>query len=137
MARISSIALAAAAGIAAIPLAAATPAAGNYDVMVIVYEGGTQVAAPRLIVRGGETATFLQADERFSVRLSATPGADNHVAIASLISSWSPQGLTNHSATIDLLANGEPGTLAFPSTDPATGAVRQMRIDFRVRPVAD
>jgi hypothetical protein len=134
MARISSIALAAAAGIVAMPLAAATPAAGNYDVMLTIYEGGAQVAAPRLIVRGGETATFLQADERLSLRLTATPGADNHVAIASLISAWSPQGITNHSTTIDLLADGVPGTLAFPSTDPATGAVRQMRIDFRVLP---
>jgi hypothetical protein len=129
-------ALASAASLAA-PASAVTPAPARYDVQLIVRDGEAAPTTPRLLVDAGRPATFVVANQSYSMRVTATPGAGGRVSLDSLISSWTPQGLHNDSSTVTLDADGEPRTILFPHTDPGTGAMRQMRIEVSVRPAAD
>lgn len=145
MTRIHRLALGAAASLAAQPLVAATPAAApgpaaaptHYDVQLVMRDGDAEPTRPRLVVEAGKAATFMIANHRYSMRMVATPEATGRVSLASEISSWTPEGLHNDVSTVTLDANGEPSTILFPHADPGTGAMRQMRVDVSVRPVAD
>jgi hypothetical protein len=130
-------ALAAAGTFAATALPAATPAtigAAQYDVAVRMQDGDQPATNPRLLTRAGEPATFVIANDSYSLRMTATPDADGHVVLASQVSSWTPHGLASDVQSLRLEANGEAGMLSFPHTDPATGAVRRIRLDVTVRP---
>jgi len=137
MARIHLIALAAMAGLAIQPLGAATPDAAEYDVRLLVHEGGGAPSAPRLLVRAGHPATFMIANRRYSLSVTATPEADNRVAVASHVTTWLPDGLHNDASTVSIAADGATNTILSPHADPGTGAVRGMRIEVSVRPAGD
>jgi hypothetical protein len=125
--------VAAFAAIAASATQAATGAA-NYDVSVRMQDGDKPATNPRLLTRAGEPATFVIANDSYSLRMTATTDAEGHVTLASQVSSWSPHGLANDAHNLRLEADGEAGMLSFPHTDPATGAVSQLRLDVSVRP---
>ena len=129
--------LAAAGAFAATALPAATPAAPaatRYDVSVRMQDGDAPATNPRLLTEAGRTATFEVANDSYSLRMTATPDAGGHVALASSLSSWTPHGLANDARNLRMEADGEAGTLSFSHTDPATGAVRPLRLEIRVRP---
>jgi hypothetical protein len=135
MARTYLLALAAGA-CAATALPAATPATGataQYDVSVRMQDGDQPATNPRLLTNADRTATFVIANDSYSLRMTVTPDADGHVSLASEISSWTPRGLANDTQALRLEADGEPGTLSFARTDPKTGAERRLRLDVRVR----
>jgi hypothetical protein len=138
MARIHLIALAGIASFAGQPLGAASPAtadrAAEYDVRLLVHDGGAAPSAPRLLVRAGHPATFMIANGRYSLQVTATPGAGNRVAVASHITTWLPDGLHNDTSTVSLAADGAMNTILSPHTDPGSGAVRGMRIEVSVQP---
>ena len=129
--------LAAAGVFAATALPAATPAApaaARYDVSVRMLDGDAPATNPRLLTGAGQAATFEIANDSYSLRMTATPGADGHVTLASSLSSWTPHGLANDAQSLRMEADGAAGTLSFQHTDPATGAVRPLRLEIRVRP---
>jgi hypothetical protein len=136
MRRLHLIALAGIASFAAQPLGAATPAA-EYDVQLLVRDGDAAPTRPRLLVRAGSPATFMIANERYSMRLVATPDAAGRVDLASQVSTWNPDGLHNDASTINIAADGAPSTLLMPHTDPGTGQARQLRVEVSIRPVTD
>lgn len=123
--------------ILAAPAFAATPAPARYDVQLIVRDGEAAPTRPRLLVDAGRPATFVVANQSYSMRVTAIPDAGGRVSLDSLISSWTPQGLHNDASTITVDANGESSTILFPHTDPGTGVTRQMRIEVSVRPAGD
>jgi hypothetical protein len=125
-------ALAAAGVFVATALPAATPAK-QYHVSVRMQDGDRPATNPRLLTNAGRSATFVIANDSYSLRMTVTPDADGHVSLASQISSWTPHGLANDAQTLRLEADGEPGILSFARTDPATGAERRLRLDIRVR----
>ncbi len=132
------LALATAAGLAAAPLGAATPAAAaptHYDVQLVMRDGDAAPTRPRLTVEAGRAATFMVANPRYSMRMVATPEAGGRVSLASEIASWTPEGLHVDASTVTLDADGAPSTIVFPHADPATGVTRRMRVDVSVRPV--
>jgi hypothetical protein len=135
MSRITLLGLAAIAASALAPVATAAPAAQEYQVSMRMTTGAAAPVTPTLRARAGAPATFAIANDSYNMRLTATPGADNDVAIASLISTWTTGGLVNHDQQLSIHANGEPATLMFSVTDPATGATRPVRIEVRVQPV--
>jgi hypothetical protein len=122
-------------GLVATPLAAATPV--QYDVRLVVHDGDAAPTTPRLVVEAGSAATFMIANQRYAMRLVATPDTAGRVSLASEISTWNPDGLHNDAATINIAADGTPSTLLAPHTDPGTGEARRLRIEVSVRPVAD
>jgi hypothetical protein len=137
MARKNLLALTAAGAFAATALPAATPVApgaAEYDVSVRMQDGDKPATNPRLLTRAGHAATFMIANESYSLRMTATPDAEGHVAVTYQVSSWTPHGLTSDGRDLRLEANGEPSMLSFPHTDPATGAMSQIRLDVSVRP---
>ena len=137
MTRRTLLVLAGAGALAGTALPAATPASGtaaHFDVSVRMQDGAAAATNPRLLTSAGQPATFEIANERYSLRMTATPDAAGHVTLASQLSSWTPHGLANDAQTLRMEANGEMGTLSFPHTDPATGAVSVIRLDVRVRP---
>lgn len=127
-------ALASAASLAA-PAAALMPAAARYDVQLIVRDGDAAPTRPRLLVEAGHPATFQIANQRYNLRVTATPDADNKVAVSSHITTWLRDGLYNDASTLSLEADGAMNTVLAPHTDPETGAVSGMRIEVSVRPV--
>ncbi|MEA3031707.1 MAG: hypothetical protein QOG13_3032 [Sphingomonadales bacterium] len=127
----------ASAAIFAAPAPAATPAPAQYDVRLIVRDGDAAPTTPRLLVDAGRPATFVVANQSYSMRVTATPDTGGRVLLDSMISSWTPDGLHNDASTITVDANGELSTILFPHTDPGTGATRQMRVDVSVRPASD
>lgn len=136
MARIHLAALAV--GLAAIASAtSAADAPAQYDVRLVVQDGGAAPTTPRLVVDAGREATFMIANQRYAMRLVATPDTAGRVSLASQISTWNPDGLHNDSSTITVAADGTPSTLIAPHTDPGTGEARRLRIDVSVRPVED
>jgi hypothetical protein len=137
MARKDLLVLATAGAFAATALPAATPAtagAAQYDVSVRMQDGDRPATNPRLLALAGHAATFMIANDSYSLRMTATPDADGHVAVAYEVLSWTAHGLNSDARELRLEADGEPGMLSFPHTDPATGAVSQIRLDVRVRP---
>jgi hypothetical protein len=137
MARTNILFALASAAILAAPASALTPAPAQYDVRLIVRDGDAAPTTPRLLVDAGRPATFVVANQSYSMRVTATPDARGRVSLDSLVSSWTPQGLHNDSSTVTIDADGEPRTILFPHTDPGTGATRQMRIEVSVRPAGD
>jgi hypothetical protein len=124
---------------AATASSAATPAttgAAQYDISVRMQDGDRPATNPRLLTRADAPATFAIANDSYSLRMTTTADADGHVTVASQFSSWTPHGLANDVQNLRLEANGEAGMLSFSHTDPVTGAVRQIRLDVRVRPAA-
>ncbi|MDH7975576.1 hypothetical protein QH494_25615 [Sphingomonas sp. AR_OL41] len=80
-----SIAVALLATVASTSLAAA-PAPERYDLQLRITRQGTLVAAPRLISRAGEAATFMSDDGKrnsWSIKLKAMPDVahDGHVTV--------------------------------------------------------
>jgi len=120
--------------IAALAAAPALAAPAQYDIQLIMRDGDAAPTTPRLIVDSGHPATFMFANESYSMRLVATPAADGRVSLASDISTWSADGMHHDASTVTLDANGAPNTILFPHTDPGTGAVRRMRVEVSVRP---
>ena len=137
MSRITLLGLAAIAASALAPVAAAAPAAQDYQVSMRMTAGAGAPATPSLRTRAGEPATFAIANDSYNLRLTATTDANENVAIASLVSSWTARGLVNRDQQLSIRANGEPATLMFDVTDPATGATSPVRIEVRVQPVTD
>ena len=136
MTRTGQYALTAIAALAAAPALAATPAApAQYDVQLIVRDGDAAPTRPRLLVDSGHPATFMFANQSYSMRLVATPAADGRVSLASEISTWAADGMHHDGSTVTIDADGAPSTILFPHTDPGTGAVRRMRVEVSVRPV--
>ena len=122
--------------LAAAPALAATPAApAQYDVRLIMRDGDAAPTRPRLLVNAGRPATFMFANQSYSMRLVATPAADGRVSLASEISTWTAEGMHHDGSTVTIDANGAPSTILFPHTDPGTGAVRRMQVEVSVRPV--
>lgn len=138
MARACVLALASFAALAAPAALAGAPAAPqDYDVRLVVRDGDKAPTRPRLLVRAGHAATFMIANERYSMRLVATPDAAGRVNLASNISTWHADGLHNDASTINIAADGAPSTLLMPHTDPGTGEPRQLGVEVSVRPSAD
>ena len=120
----------------ATPTIPATAEPGReYHVRVVARDGDAPPTTPSLRVRAGHPATFMVANDSYMIRLIATPAADDRVSLASEYSVWTREGLRYNHATVDLLANGETSTVAFPRTDPTTGEVRQMRFEVSVQPM--
>jgi hypothetical protein len=135
MSRIFMLGVAALAGAALAPVAAAAPAEQVYQVSMRMRTGDAAPVTPALTARQGEPATFAIANDSYNLRLTATADANDNVAIASLVSSWTTRGLVNRDQQLSIRANGEPATLLFDVTDPATGATSPVRIEVSVRPV--
>jgi hypothetical protein len=135
MSRITLLGLAAIAASALAPVAAAAPAAREYQVSMRMTTGEAAPVTPTLRAMTGAPATFAIANERYNLRLTATADANDNVAIASLVSSWTARGLINRDNQLSIRANGEPATMLFDVTDPATGATSPVRIEVRVQPV--
>jgi hypothetical protein len=135
MARTLTIAFASIA-VFAVPAWAATPA-HDYDVRLVVRDGDKPPTSPRLMVRAGGAATFMIANERYSMRLVATPDASGRVNLASNISTWHRDGLHNDASTINVAADGQPSTILMPHIDPGTGEARQLRVEVSIRPATD
>src|SRR5690348_3739846 len=111
------LALAAAGIVVATALPAATPAT-QYDVSIRMQDGDQPATNPRLLTDAGRPATFVIANQGYSLRMTVTPDAEGHVSLASQISSWTPHGLANDARSLRLEADGEPGILSFARTDP-------------------
>ncbi len=135
MSRILMLGVAAIAGAALAPVAAAAPAAREYQISMRMRTGDAAPTNPRLTARTGAPATFVIANGSYNLRLTATPDANDNVAIASLVSSWTAGGLVNRDQQMSIRANGEPATMLFDVTDPATGATNPVRIEVSVQPV--
>ena len=135
MSRILMLGVAAIAGAALAPVAAAAPAARDYQVSMRMRTGDAAPVTPRLTARTGAPATFVIANDSYNLRLTATPDANDNVVIASLVSSWTAGGLVNRDQQMSIRANGEPATMLFDVTDPATGATSPVRIEVSVQPV--
>jgi hypothetical protein len=114
---------------------AATPAA-HYAISVRMQDGDRPATNPRLLVQADEPASFVIANDSYSLRMVATPDAEGHVTLASEVSSWTPHGLANDAQTIRLEAGGEARSLSFAHTDPTSGTVSRIRLDVSVRPVS-
>jgi hypothetical protein len=126
----------AAGAFAATTLPAATPArraTAQYDVQVRMQDGDQPATNPRLLTNAGAPATFVIANDSYSLSMTVTTDTDGHVSLASQFSSWTPHGLANDAQALRLEADGEGGMLSFARTDPATGAERHIRLDVRVR----
>lgn len=134
MSRIAMLGLAAIAGAALAPVAAAAPTARDYQVSMRMRTGDAAPVTPSLRARTGGTATFAIANDSYNLRLTATPDDNDNVAIASLVSSWTARGLINQDQQFRVRANGEPATFTFEVTDPATGATSPVRIEVSVQP---
>jgi outer membrane protein W len=134
MSRIFLLGAAAIAGAALAPVAAAA-AAQDYQVSMRMTGGGAAPATPTLRMRTGEPATFAIANDSYNLRLTATTDANDNVAIASLVSSWTARGLVNRDQQLRIRADGTPATMTFDVTDPVTGGASPVRIEVSVRPV--
>jgi hypothetical protein len=135
MSRIILLGIAALAGATLSPIAAAAPAGRDYEVSMRMTTGTAAAITPVLRARSGAPATFVIANDSYNLRLTATTDANDNVAIASLVSSWTAQGLVNRDQQLSVRANGEPATMLFDVTDPATGASSPVRIEVSVQPV--
>ena len=136
MSRIIMLGAAALAGAALAPVAAAAPAVRDYEVSMRMTVGTAAPVTPALRARSGEPATFAIANDRYNLRLTATPDGNDNVAIASLVTSWTTRGLINQGRDLSIRANGEPATFRFDVTDPATGATSPVRVEVSVQPGA-
>ena len=134
MSRIFLLGIAAIAGTALAPVAVAAPT-GDYQVSMRMQTGDAAPVTPVLTARQGAPATFEIANDRYHLRLTAIADTNDQVAIASTVSSWTAQGLVNRVEQLGVRANGEPATMLFDVTDPATGATSPVRVEVRVRPV--
>lgn len=132
---LSGIAAIAASALTPVATAApAAPAARDYQVSMRMRTGDAAPVTPTLRARAGAPATFVIANDSYNLRLTATPDANDNVAIASLVSSWTARGLINRDQQLRVRANGEPATVTFEFTDPATGATTPVRIEVSVQP---
>lgn len=134
MSRIALLAVATIAGLALAPVAAAAPAGQIYQVSMQMRTGDAAPVTPTLTARQGAPATFEIANDSYMLRLTAIADANDQVAVASTVSSWTRQGLVNRTEQHSIRANGEPATLTFDVTDPTTGATSPMRVEVRVQP---
>ena len=119
---------------AAVAPAAAETRSATYLVEAEVSDGDTAPTRPRLLVEAGRPATIEIANERFSLRLTATPDETANVAIASLVTSWAPSGLVHQDRQARVRADGTPVQLSFMRTDAATGETRPLEVRLQVRP---
>jgi len=117
---------------------AATPAAvpaPQFQFRLTMRDGDAAPTHPTLTALAGETATVMIANDSYSMRITATSDAQGKVALVSQIAAWTPRGIENYADNVELVANGEPGMVAFRRTDPATGASSDVRIEISVRPL--
>ena len=119
-------------GAAPLLSAAKAPAQERYQIQLVISDGARAPVRPSLIAASGEAATFMIANERYSLRVSAT-ARDGRVAISSDIGASSRHALHNDSPRLELAADGEPASLSFERVDPATGAASEVRIEVRAR----
>ena len=119
---------------AAVAPATAEMRSATYLVEAEVRDGGEAPTRPRLLVEAGEPATIQIANQRFALRLTATPDAAANVAIASLMTSWAPFGLVHQDRHAQVRADGTPVLLSFMRTDAATGETHPLEIRLQVRP---
>ena len=123
--------------VAAMAPAAAEMRAATYLVEAEVRDGEAVPTQPRLLVEAGQPATIQIANERFALRLTATPDAAANVAIASLVTSWAPFGLVHQDRQAQVRADGTPILLSFMRTDAATGETHPLEVRLQVRPASD
>ena len=120
--------------VAAVAPAAAEMRASTYLLEAEVRDGGAEPIQPRLLVAAGHPATIEIANERFALRLTATPDETSNVAIASIVTSWAPSGLVHQDRHAEVRADGTPMQLSFMRTDAATGETRPLEVRLQVRP---
>lgn len=119
------------------PAAETTTAAPmRFELQAEIRDGGAVTSRPRLIAVAGEPATILIANEKYSLRVTATAQASAEVSVDSLVTSWSRAGLVHQDKHTQLRADGMPAALHFTRIDPATGEARQLVIDIEAAPVA-
>jgi len=128
-------ATAAAAAAAGTPAPLATPAAAEYVIDFVARDGDSAPVTPRLTVRRGATATYMVANDSYSLRIATTPASDAEVSVHSDIAAWTPRGLDIDAGNVTLRADGTPATVRFERTDPATGERRPIVVEVSVRPL--
>lgn len=126
-----------AAAAAALPATAATAAPGEYLVEIVARDGDAPPTTPRLTVAGGATATYMVANDSYSLRITTVAETADRVALRSEISTWTPDGLRNDGGVATMRADGEPARVAFERVDPATGERRAVSVEVSVRPLRD
>jgi hypothetical protein len=99
-----------------------------------VSDGDAAPTRPRLLVEVGRPATIEIANERFALRVTATPDEAANVVIASLVTSWAPSGLVHQDRHAEVRADGTPLRLSFMRTDAATGETRPLEVRLQVQP---
>lgn len=131
---VTSIALLAAT--ASAPVAAET-LPGRYHVQVTMRVGDAAPVNPNLVAEAGKPATFMIANDRYRIHMTATPGTDGKVALSSEFNAWTPAGLRHFERAAQMEVGGQPVRVAFPSGDPATGATSEVQIEVRVVPATN
>ena len=126
------------AAIAAVAVQGSAAAEANrpqrFQLMAEVTDGTAAPLHPRLLIQAGEPATIQIANERYAFRLTATPDAASNVAVASLVTSWTPSGLVHQDRQAQVRADGTPVHLVFDRVEPGNGAHRRIDVDLRVVP---
>ena len=131
---IKLIAALALATIAAGSATAADTSPRRFQVEAQVRDGDAEPTRPRLLVEAGKPATIQIANHLYSLRVTATPDAAAEVAIASMVTSWSPSGLVHQDRHANVSADGTPVHMSFDRTDPASGEQRRLEIELRITP---
>ena len=116
------------------PASAETSRPQRFQLVAEVTDGSAAPLQPRLLIQAGEPATIQIANERYSFRLTATPDAAANVAIASLVTTWSPAGLVHQDRNAQVRADGTPVRLTFDRIDAPDGSHRQFQIALSVTP---
>jgi len=110
------------------PASASAPAAGGYLVEVVMRDGGTLVAQPRLTVGRGDQAAFMKSDGARWIKLSALPVSDGRVHVALDSVSGTAGGLSHGGGTAVIAADGRTATLTA-----ATSGAGELRVEVKVR----
>ena len=114
----------------------AQPGPQRYNLEPQVRGGDSAEARPRLIIAAGEPATIQIANQKYALRMTASPDAAGNVAIASLVTSWTSNGLAHQDKQAEVRADGSLVQLRFPRIDGAL-STGEIVVDVRVSPAAN
>jgi hypothetical protein len=131
----AALALLAAALLPAAAVEAGAPAPARFMVEARISHGSDAPAQPRLIVEAGNPATIQIANRDYALRLTATPGAADDVAVTSRVTMWTPTGLVHQDRHAELRAGGAPLRIGFRRAGGDGAAAAPIEIDLRVTPV--